>query len=107
MVNSLGIDTWFARRRNENRIKRRSRTPQKQVNPEAEIDALIQPHVRRFQEFGRKVVRGTQQRKGEGKEILKAKLKGGVRGAYLAFGREAQSLFVDESKSPPKRDRRR
>lgn len=99
----MGLSTWLARRRNENRIKQRSRNRKK--TKEVDVDKMIQPHVRRLQRFRNNLM--SPQRKQQGKEIVLSKIRGASRGAFIAFGKESRSLFVDESKHPSRRRKRR
>ena len=70
----MGIKTLLGRRRSENRIKRQTRrASRKPSDPEAELDAMIQPYVRSAQRVYSKVniTLSNPRRKAEGKAITK------------------------------------
>lgn len=79
----LGIKTILGRRRSEQRIRRRTRrASRKPVNTEADIDRIVQPYIRRAGRIANKVVNTTQDRKAEGKVVLKGWIKHGIGVSY-------------------------
>lgn len=77
----MGIGDRLARRKVENRIRRKS-IPREQVDPEAELDAMVQNVQDRAYRIGKRIFDASQARKTEGKQILKGWVKHGIGETY-------------------------
>jgi len=67
-----------ARKKNENRIKRKSRTSKTFPNPDVQIDKVINEYGNKVYTRGRKAWNNMQSRKSEGKQILKRSILHGI-----------------------------
>lgn len=97
----MGIKTILARRRNENRIKRRTRAASRpQTDPDADFDTIIRPYYRSAQKMYSRTQKTLTdpQRKVEGKALTKHLIIHNIIGdGYRAL------MGSKQSKQKPKR----
>ena len=74
----MGILDSLARRKRENRIKRKSRQRPSHPNPDAQIDEYLNQIGDTVYKRGKKFWNESQKRKVEGKQILKRTLLKGI-----------------------------
>lgn len=82
----LGLGDILARRRNENRIKTRTRRlNHKPFDPDAELEAVLTNASNRAYSYGKRIYDITQSRKGQGKQVLIQWTKHGIGETTRAF----------------------
>ena len=79
----MSIRNRLARRRAEQRLQRKTRAANRpQVDPEAEINGMIQKYSNRAYRIGQRMFDASQARKAEGKVVLKHTITHGIGVAY-------------------------
>lgn len=95
----MGVRTSLARRRNENRIRRKTRSfDRKTYDTETELDQMIDQYSNGAYRLGKRMFDMSQARKAEGKQILKQTLKHGIGVTYRGI--------MGSKKTSPKKSRR-
>ena len=98
----MSIRTALSRRRNEKRIRMRTHSSilkQNNPDPNGELEAKIENYQNRAYSIGNKMYQSTQNRKAEGKQILKNSIKHGIGVTARAFLGSKSSSNSKKSKS--------